>query len=69
LVLEKGTERYVQVSPALHGAFGAEYRDGGPDRHFRYETAELSEVIDVFDSYARGDDGWLHRYDWKFFEL
>jgi hypothetical protein len=69
LVLQKGTQRYVQVSPALHGAFGVEYRDGGPDRHFRYETAKLSEVMNVFDSYARSDDDWRHRYDWELFQL
>jgi len=69
LVLEKGTERYVQVSPALHGTFGVEYREGGPERHFRFETGDLSEVKDIFESYTRGDDGWRHQHGWTRFQL
>ena len=69
LILEKGTERYVQMSPALHNQFGVEYRDGGPDHHFRYETGDLSEVKDIFDRYARGDNSWRDRYSWAPFEL
>lgn len=69
LVLEKGTERYVQVSSALHGALGVEYRDGGPEHHFRYETTDISEVQDIFDSYLHDDDGWRSRYDWEQFRF
>jgi hypothetical protein len=69
LILEQGTERYVQMSPALHGTFGVEYRDGGSDRHFLYETGDRSQVKDIFESYARGDDDWRHRYRWEPFQL
>ena len=68
LVLERGTELYVQVGPALHGTFGVEYRDGGPERHFRYETSDLSEVRNIFDSYARGAEGW-RQYGWDRLQL
>jgi hypothetical protein len=68
LVLERGPQLYVQVyvsSVTGSAHYGMEYRDGSPDRHMQYEAPDLDAVHDVFDGYARGDDEWRRRYDWR----
>jgi hypothetical protein len=47
------------------GQFAVEYRDGGPERHFRHVTASLGVVKSVFLGFAGSDDGWYDRLTWQ----
>jgi hypothetical protein len=74
VVLERLPQHYLQVGwgkeagMTRHG-FAVEYRSGGPDQHFRYETTSLGIVADIFDSYVQGDDESMQRYGWQPYEL
>lgn len=73
-VLEDDDERYVQVGLGRNagvsdGQFAVEYRDGGPERHFRHVTTSLDVVKSVFLGFAGNDDGWRDRLVWQRVQL
>ncbi|MFF2810446.1 DUF6891 domain-containing protein [Streptomyces sp. NPDC058000] len=56
---------FLQTWREGDGPFAVEYRDGGPDRHFRAECADADAVTDVFLAWARGPESWRTALDWR----
>lgn len=73
-VLRSEPQRYVQAHVAAREGtprpvYGVEYRDGSAERHFRYETDDLDQVLAVFEAFTRSDDGHQALLDWYHFPL
>ncbi|MEU5876051.1 hypothetical protein [Spirillospora sp. NPDC047279] len=43
---------------APDGMYGVEYREGSADRHFRYVTGDIDEVVSAFQGFAEGREDW-----------
>lgn len=56
----EGTGAHVPV-----GAYNLEHRDGDADKHYRHQTTDLKAVIEAFQAFASGDDGWTKRLTWE----
>ncbi|MFI9049617.1 DUF6891 domain-containing protein [Streptomyces sp. NPDC053427] len=57
-------EEFVQTLREGDGPFAVEYRDGGPDRHFRAESADAEQVIALMVDWARGGESWRTALEW-----
>ncbi|MGW7491468.1 DUF6891 domain-containing protein [Streptomyces sp. NPDC054786] len=56
---------FVQTWRDGDGPFTVEYRDGGPERHFRAESGDAERVVAVFLDWARGGEAWRTALDWQ----
>ncbi|MFI1159097.1 hypothetical protein [Streptomyces sioyaensis] len=76
LVVERADGRdpeqhYIQAHLAEDGSCLVEYRDGGPDQHFRtvvappYDMKGHDEVAALVTSWARDDGEWRRRGHWQ----
>ncbi|WP_438490239.1 hypothetical protein [Streptomyces sp. S186] len=76
LVVERADGRdpeqhYIQVHLAEDGSCLVEYRDGGPDQHFRtivappYAMKGHDEVAALVTSWAQDDGEWRLRGPWQ----
>ena len=68
-ILELAADRYIQVglgkdAGAPGGEYSLEYRDGGPDRHWRTLTWHVADVERAFLDFLRGDMSWTKRHSW-----
>ena len=43
----RGEHEHVQTYRTGDGTYAVEYRDGGPDAHFKYRTPDIGLVADV----------------------
>lgn len=64
-ILERDDERYMQVAPQGRGLNVVEYRDGGPQAHFRATDVPTDRVVGLFTAYASDDDGWRTALAWS----
>lgn len=67
--LERREGWFVQVgvgtmADAPPGCFVLELREGEDATHRRTVVRALSDVIDAFRGYARGDASWTGRFSW-----
>ncbi|MEU9110484.1 hypothetical protein AB0D04_01485 [Streptomyces sp. NPDC048483] len=60
---------FVQAWREGDGPFTVEYRDGGPERHFRAECADAGQVIAVFVDWARRGETWRTALEWQSADL
>ncbi|MFJ9853104.1 DUF6891 domain-containing protein [Streptomyces sp. NPDC101150] len=58
-------EEFVQTLREGDGPFMVEYRDGGPEQHFRAECADADHLIRVFLDWARGGEFWRTGLEWR----
>ncbi|MFI9357608.1 hypothetical protein [Streptomyces lydicus] len=64
-------QRYIQVHLEEDGSCLVEYRDGGPDQHFRavvappYAMKGHDEVAALVTSWAQDDGEWRQRGNWQ----
>lgn len=58
-------DHYLQVAE-LDGALVLEYRDGGPDRHYRTTRTDLTrhDAAAIFRMYFNGDPRWREAVPW-----
>ncbi len=49
--------------------FAIEYRDGGPEGHYRCEPVSREQVVDAFQSYGEQDDQWRDMFAWQHLEF
>ncbi|MEU3502628.1 hypothetical protein ABZ726_18330 [Streptomyces hundungensis] len=62
-------EVFIQVWHEAGEGYTLEYRDGGPDRHFRATPDEPEPVIAAMTGWARGSEGWEAGLDWRRLEF
>ncbi|MEU8685170.1 hypothetical protein [Streptomyces sp. NPDC048611] len=60
---------YLQTWRDGDGPFSVEYRDGGPERHFRARSEDPEQVVQVFLDWARGGETWRTALDWRHTDL
>src|SRR5262245_5451274 len=67
VTLARSEVTYLQVSGSVQAGFALEYQEGSLDRHHKSLAANLplDRVTDIFQRYARGDEGWRQDMDWK----
>ncbi|AEV87618.1 hypothetical protein ACWT_6606 [Actinoplanes sp. SE50] len=70
VILERSDGWFVQVGygPAAGtepGRYALEYREGGPEHHFRTETTDPLEASRLLTGFLTGDDSWKRRYVWR----
>lgn len=70
VVLERADGWFVQVgygarAGAANGVYALEFQEGSPERHFRCETAELTEAVRLVREFRAGDDAWRRRHAWR----
>ncbi|MFC5034655.1 hypothetical protein ACQFX6_32210 [Streptomyces sp. DSM 41987] len=70
LDLEPAGQHYMQVYLNDDLSYQVEYRDGGPDRHFRahvprtHEVFSVQPVAEVLQGWAHGQPGWREALPW-----
>ncbi|MFG2141331.1 DUF6891 domain-containing protein [Streptomyces sp. NPDC048650] len=62
-------QRFVQVWRDGDGPFTVEYREGGPQAHFRAESTDADQVAAVFLDWARGGESWRTALGWQPLDL
>jgi hypothetical protein len=67
-ILERADGRFVQVA-AGPGTYAIEYQDGDVSRHYAARTNDITEVIRLFQGFARDDESWKVRHAWTRLEL
>lgn len=60
---------YVQAWREGDGRYEVEYRDGGPNQHFRTFIADADAVMALFVAWARAADGWRGDHSWEKLEM
>lgn len=60
---------FIQAWREDDGPFTVEYREGGPEQHFRAECADADQVIAVFLDWARGGESWRTALEWHLDDL
>ncbi|GIF16230.1 hypothetical protein [Actinoplanes teichomyceticus] len=70
LILERADGWFVQVgygpaAGAEPGRYALEYREGGPERHFRTETADRAEAVRLLTEFLAGAQSWKLRHAWR----
>ena len=65
VILADSADHYLQIAE-LDGALMLEYRDGGPDRHYRSTRTNLTrqEATPIFLMYLKGDRRWREAVPW-----
>jgi hypothetical protein len=71
VVLSRDKQTYLQASGTPSDGFVLEYRDGGPDAHFRSRAADrsLSKTQQAFQAYADGRESWDDGIEWESVEV
>lgn len=64
-VIARADQEFVQVYCHDDGSCQLEYRDGGPDAHFVFNTSDKELVSDVMWAWTTRDDGWRAAVAWK----
>lgn len=65
VILASSADHYLQLAE-LDGALMLEYRDGGPDSHYRSTRTDLTreEATPIFRLYFNGDTRWREAVPW-----
>jgi hypothetical protein len=74
VVLERVDGWFVQVgygsrAGAADGIYALEFQEGSPERHFRCETRDLAEAVQLVREFRTGEDGWRRRHAWRPLQL
>jgi len=65
----RGEHEYVQTYRTDDGTYALEYRDGGPDAHFKYRTTDIGLVADVMWGWVTRDASWRTAVAWTRLEI
>jgi hypothetical protein len=65
----RGEHEHVQTYRNGDGTYALEYRDGGPDAHFEYRTADIGLVADVMWGWVTRDSRWRTAVAWTRLEI
>ena len=65
LILEREDQHHIQAFLNDDATYQFEYRDGGPDAHFRFFTADCGLVADVMWAWATEDPSWRTAVPWS----
>lgn len=68
-VLDIRFNHYIQTRVLDSGQYTLEYREGGPDRHYKADPQPRDAVIDAFGDYLAGDNRWRTAFEWRRLEL
>jgi hypothetical protein len=69
-VLDIKANHYIQARVVEEEQVIVEYRDGGPDRHYRAGGPQPREaVIDAFLDYLAGGNRWRTAFEWRRLEM
>jgi hypothetical protein len=68
-ILERTDTCYMQAALSDNGVFAIEYRDGGPEWHYRCAPVTRELVVAAFQSYASQDDRWRDMFAWQRLEF
>jgi hypothetical protein len=65
VILAASADHYLQIAEP-DGALVLEYRDGGPDRHYRSTRTDLTrqDAAPIFRMYLKGDPRWREAVPW-----
>lgn len=70
VVLDLGVNYYLQARVFDDGLFNVEYREGGPDRHYRAGSHQPeSAVVSVFLDYLDNGNRWRTAFEWRRVEI
>ncbi|MBX7430633.1 hypothetical protein JDV09_00695 [Mycobacterium sp. Y57] len=65
LILARGEHDHIQAYRDPNGTYQFEYRDGGPDAHFQFFTADCGLVADVMWAWVNDDPSWRTAVRWS----
>jgi|ERR1700677_686781 len=70
VILERCHNFYLQAgygdrAGAPGGQYVIEYRDGGPDKHWRALLSTPDKLPAVFSDYLQGETDWISRFSWS----
>ena len=68
-ILERTELTYIQTGRQPNDEYVIEYQEGSLREHFQTFTTDLHCVIDVFQSYAAGNDSWKQVCEWERVDL
>src|SRR5215475_11445358 len=58
-------QHYVQVYLAEDSTFDIEFREGGPQAHFRVRGVKPGEAADVLARWSADENGWREALRWE----
>lgn len=58
-------QTYAQTSRNPDGSYVVEYRDGGPDHHFRTEVADMRSAHALVTGWAQDRPKWRDSVTWR----
>lgn len=64
LILARAEQHHIQTYRDTDGSYQLEYREGGPDAHFRFVTEEPGLVADVMWAWVSEDPSWRTAVQW-----
>jgi len=67
--ITRGEHEYVQTYRNEDGTYALEYRDGGPDAHFQYQTSDMGLVAKIMWRWGTGDLRWRTAVAWTRLEI
>jgi len=69
-VLDIRSNFYIQARAVEDELFIVEYREGGPDLHYKAGGAQTREAVtDAFLDYLAGGNRWRTAFEWRRLEL
>jgi hypothetical protein len=68
-IVSRGDGAFIQTFRYEDGKYQLEHRDGGPDAHFAFSTADSGLVADVMWAWATEDASWRTAVPWHQLEL
>jgi hypothetical protein len=71
VILSRSESSYVQARVVDMNRLALECRDGSPTQHFQSARSDYStgEVIQILESYRRGEDSWWTENEWRRIEV
>jgi hypothetical protein len=58
-------QHYVQVYRNNDGSFDIEFREGGPQSHFRAQAVKPGEAADIVVGWSADESGWREALSWE----
>lgn len=65
VVMSRSDDEFIQVWRESDGTYQVEHRDGGPDAHFEFRTADVGLVVDITWRWVSRDPGWRTGVAWS----
>lgn len=69
LIVERADQDFIQAWLGDDGVYVVEYREGGPESHFRVRTDDAERVMNVMWAWVVRDESWRTAVDWMFVDL